>query len=135
MTQWTRFQERQRQLAQSDLGFEDSVEVFIPTETYVASKGYTTSYSSQGIFDWEISRPSSSPDQDAGGTTIEADLIAHAPDTILDELPNGLTEYGDSGEAPARVSPEDSPLTYEVSTFDDERNGVLRVELVEVDDA
>lgn len=134
MTQWDRFSERQRRLTQEDIGFSDSVEIFVPTEMYVAGKGYTTEYASDGIYSWEISRPSSMPDQDAGGTTISADLIAHAPDTVLDDLPNGLTEYGESGEAPARVEPQDSPITYEVSTFDDERNGVLRVELVEVDD-
>jgi len=131
--QWTRFSARNRDLAQEDLGFEDNVELFVPTESYTAGSGYSTSYSSEGIFTWEISAPSSMPDQTEGGTTISADLIAHAPDSVLDDLPNGLTEYGESGEAPVRVEPQDSPITYEVSTFDDERNGVLRVELVEVD--
>lgn len=133
-SQWDRFSKRNRELVQEDLGFSDNVEVFTPSESYTAGDGFTTSYSSEGLYDWELSQPSSMPDQDAGGTTVSADMIAHAPDDILTNLPNGLTEYGESGEAPARVEAQDSNIMYEVSTFDNERNGVLRVELVEVDE-
>lgn len=131
-TQWDRFQARNRQLAQEDLGFEDSVVIATPTESYTPGAGYTTSYTDENggdPFDCETSLPSPEPDVDAGGTTETADITFH----IRDDLSFGLTGYGESGEATARFKPVDTSKVYEVVTVEDERNGVLRVTAEEID--
>lgn len=134
MNQWERFSKRNRELAQEDFGFEDSVVIETPTETLVDKKGYVPSYTDQGTFSVELNAPSSSADQSEGGTTQTADLIAHVPDDVPGQLPNGLDGYGDSGDAPAHFLPVDEDDTYEVVTKDPERNGTIRVELAEVDE-
>jgi len=132
--QWDRFAARNRELSFEDFSFVDTVEVSTPSESYTAGEGYSTSFTSQGIFDVELSAPDETPERGEGGTTLEADLVAHVRDTLPSNLPNGLTEYGDSGEAAARFDPTDIAGVYEVSDVQDELNGLLRVGLVAVDE-
>lgn len=131
--QWERFAKRNRELAQEDFGFEDSVVIETPTESYTAGKGYSTTYSSEGTFSVELNAPSSTGDQSEGGTTQTADLIAHIPDDLPGQLSGGLDGYGDSGDAPAHFLPVSESDRYEVVTKDPERNGTIRVVLSEVD--
>lgn len=132
--QWDRFAARNRELSFEDFSFVDTVEISTPTESYTAGEGYSTTFSSDGEFDVELSAPDETPERGAGGTTLEADLVAYVADDLPSQLSGGLTEYGDSGEAAARFDPVDIDGVFEVSDVQDELNGLLRVGLVAVDE-
>ena len=126
---WDRFDESAERHLEA-LGFTQSLEVYEPTETPVAGGGYERSYPDEAdaTVDAEIATPETLAERSRAGAATDADVVIRVPnDTGL-----AFTDYGESGEAPARVVDVGTGVTYEVAAVDSEHNGLLRLEANEV---
>jgi len=111
------------------LSFENTVEVYQPTETYTPGDGYNTEYpdSPTATIDGALDAPTSSADADAGGTTEAVDLTVY-----IDETVNiSWNDAGDSGESETGIKV--SGVKYTVDDIDEQHDGLLKLDCVEVD--
>jgi len=126
--QWDRFAASAgRTLA--DLGFEDTVRVYQPTETYTPGEGYDVAYPEEptATLDGALDPPSTSADVDPGGTTETADLTVY----VADDVSIQFNTAGDTGEAETGV--EVDGIKYVVDAIDDQQDGFLGLACDEVD--
>lgn len=128
--QWDRFDEQVNGRMQSDLGFEQTLEVYPATETFAQGEGWDISYPSSPstTVDAEISTPSAEGESTRGGTDVDADVMIRVPDDT------GVTwrEFGDSEQAATRVEDVETGVRYEIQTVDSEHNGLLLLQASEV---
>jgi len=128
--QWDRFA-ASADRALGALGFEDTVAVFQPTETYSVGEGYALSYpdSPTTTVDGGTEPPSETADTDRGGTTTEADLVVYVrADTGVQ-----WTGAGESGEANTRLEVDGADERYEVDEVEPQFDGWLLLACSEVD--
>jgi len=126
--QWTRFADSaSRTLAA--LGYENNVDVYQPTETYVAGEGYSIEYPDDPTtsIDAALDPPSTSPDVDPGGTTEQADLTIY----VSEDVGVSFNVAGDTGEAKTGI--EVDGTQYVVDDIDDQQDGLLALGCDEVD--
>jgi hypothetical protein len=111
------------------LGFEDSLDVYEPTETYTPGEGYSVTYpgSPARTVDAEIVPPEVLADRNRGGTTSEADAIIRVA-----EPRSQWVGFGSEGEASVEVVDTETGVRYQVETVASERNGLTRLEASEL---
>lgn len=128
--QWDRFDEQVSGRMQTDLGFEQTLDVYPASESYSQGHGWDVTYpdSPSTTVDAEITTPNSEGDRDTGGTTVEADVVIRVPD----DTGVSWDEFGESGEAATRVEDVETGVRYQVETVDSEHNGLLVIQAAEV---
>lgn len=128
--QWDRFQDQQRGRVQDALGFTQTLDVFQPTESFTQGEGWDITYpdSPTTTVDAEIGAPDAEGESTRGGTDVDADVIIRVPD----DTAVTWREFGESGEAATRVEDVATGVRYEIETVDDEHNGLLVLQGVEV---
>jgi len=122
------------------LGWDATVEVYQPTESYVAGEGFSVEYpdAPTATLDGALDVPSDSPNIDAGGTTETSDLAVYVTGGIgfgnnfADLFGSALNTVGDSGEAKTGV--EVAGQQYVVDTVEDQFDGLLELACDEVDE-
>jgi len=127
-TQWDRFEtSASRTLA--GLGYEQNVDIYQPSETYVQGEGYDVEYpdTPTATIDGALEPPSTRTDVDPGGTTEQADLTVYVRPDVGVTFQAG----GDSGEAETGVVVDG--LKYIVDDIDDQQDGLLALGCDEVD--
>jgi len=126
--QWDRFADSAGRTLDA-LGWDNTAEVYQPTESYNAGDGFETTYpsSATATLDAALDPPSSSPDIDPGGTTETADLTIY----VRDDVSVDFNSAGESGEAKTGIIVDG--LKYVVDDIDDQQDGLLALGLSEVD--
>jgi len=128
MDQWERFADSAGRTLDA-LGFEDTVEIYQPTETYEAGDGYSIEYpdSATATIDAALDPPSTSPDVDPGGTTETADLTIYVAADVGIEF----NVAGDTGEAETGIVVDG--IKYVIDDIDNQQDGLLALGCDEVD--
>lgn len=125
--QWDRFSARGEQ-SLYDLGWEDNVDLYQPTETYTAGDGYELTYpdTATQVLTGSIRPPRPQADVDSGGTTQTADLTVHID-------PQGIEweTAGGGGDAPTGLIVDGQKYIVETTTLT--RDGWRRIECAETD--
>jgi hypothetical protein len=127
MDQWDRFAAGADRDLEA-LGYQDTLDVYAPTETYDEADGYVTTYPDQPtrVVDAELATPQADADRQPQGTTSEADLVIRVA-----EPRDQWTGYGVDGEATPRVVDRSTGVRYQIVDVASEHNGLLRLEAVE----
>ena len=126
--QWERFaSEASRTL--DALGWNESVAVYQPTESYTAGDGYEITYPEEPTarLDAALSPPSVAADIDRGGTTESADLTVH----LAADVKIAFNDAGETGEALTGL--EAAGRQYVVDEAEPQRDVFLLLRCVEVD--
>ena len=128
MDQWERFAASAGRTLDA-LGFEATVDVYQPIETYEAGDGYTIGYPDEPTttIDAALDPPSTSPDVDPGGTTETADLTVYVATDVGIEF----NVAGDTGEAETGIVVDG--IKYVIDDIDDQQDGLLALGCDEVD--
>jgi len=119
------------------------VEVYNATASYATGDGYDITYPDDPteVVSGRVESPTTDSDRDRGGTTSEADVVIRVPDEPGygedDFGADGFgtiayTEYGDEGEAPARLRDVSTNTWYELVDWYSEHNGLLVLEAAEI---
>jgi len=126
--QWQRFAGSAGRTLEA-LGYEDTVDVYQPTETYEAGEGYSVGYPDEPTttIDAALDPPSTSPDVDPGGTTETADLTIYVSNDVGIEF----NVAGDTGEAETGIVVDG--IKYVIDDIDDQQDGLLALGCDEVD--
>lgn len=126
--QWERFADSvDRSLGA--LGWDANVDVYQPTETQAAGRGYDVTYpgTPTTTVTGALDTPDEQPDIDAGGTTERVDLVVYvAVDT-------GVAWTGAGEPAQAKTGVEIDGQQYVVSAVENQRDGFVALECNEVD--
>jgi hypothetical protein len=128
--QWGRFKEQQRGRVQDALGFDQTLEVFEPTESYSQSEGYDVSYpdTATATVDAEVVPPEEDADRDEGGTKTDADAVLY----VADDTGVSFTDFGETGEAATRVLVVATGEMYVVTGATNQQNGLVKLAAVRV---
>jgi len=126
--QWDRFAASTDRMFDS-LSFENTVEVYQPTETYEAGDGYDIEYpdTPTTTIDAALDPPSTSPGVDPGGTTETADLTIY----VAEDVGIAFNTAGDTGEAETGIVVDG--IKYVIDDIDDQQDGLLALGCDEVD--
>jgi len=123
--QWDQFAKSASRTV-DDLGYEDNVNVFFPSETYSPGdldRSYPNTPSM--TFSAIVTTPEETSDTDRGGRRIDADIVLYFDDSSLPVVDR-------EGRALPRVEIDGVRGTYEVRTVAEQQDGLARIECVEV---
>jgi len=111
------------------LGWDQNVEVYQPSEEYVAGEGFEVTYpdSPTTTLDGALDVASDSPDIDSGGATETSDLAIYVTDDVAVDFEPAI----ESSEAKTGV--EVDGQQYLVDTVEDQFDGLLELACDEVD--
>jgi len=112
------------------LGWDLTVAVYQPTETYNPGDGFSVTYpdTATTTLDGGLDPPSDSADVDAGGTTETADLTVY----VLADTDTEFVTAGASGDPPTGVIVDGA--RYVVDTSENQFDGLLELSCDEVDE-
>lgn len=107
-----------------------TIEVYEPTESYTPGEGYSITYpdTPTTTYDARVDTPTDAPDSDRSGTTAEIDAVAR----VRDDTGQQWTSFGESGEAPVRITDTADGTTYEVQGVTDRHDGLTTLDVAEV---
>lgn len=120
-----------------------TLEIYSPTEAYTAGEGFSATYPDEPdtTVPARVETPSGEAERDRGGTTSDADATIRVLDEPgFDEGEYGAdgfgtlayTEYGEDGEAPARLRDVSTDTMYELRHWESAHNGLLLIEAAEL---
>mgnify|MGYP000436381089 CR=1 FL=1 len=143
MDSWERFNLGADQFLES-LGFVQTLEVYPASASYTPGDGWSVTYpdTPDATLDAEIVPPTATATRERGGLDTDADVVIFIEDEPgFSEGTFGggsfsavaYTEYGEDGEAPARLRDVTTDTYYELESYEAEHNGLLRLEAMEVD--
>jgi len=111
------------------LGWDETVEVYQPTEEYAPGDGFSVVYpdTATAVLDGALDTPRDSSDVDEGGTTETADLTAYVRADVSIEF----NVAGESGEALTGIVV--GGQKYVVDDIEDQFDGMIALLCDEVD--
>jgi len=125
MNSWDRF-EAGASLDVASLGYEDNVDVFLPSESYTAGDGVDLTYTGPvNTISAIVTTPEETSDTDRGGRRSETDLVV----LVSDDVPPPQINAGDGR---ARFEVDSLPGRYEARTRERTQDGLIRYDCVEV---
>lgn len=103
------------------------------TQTGITNGNVDGQYESIGSIDCEFVPPGSDSSVDVEGTHLDFTISIIVPDEDLDELDEGLVEYGDDNERPTKVIPQvEQNVGYELQAIEPaDGSGFRRLRLTE----
>jgi hypothetical protein len=128
MDQWDRFADSAGRTLDG-LGWDQNVDVFVPTETYSSGDGFEVTYpdSPTATVDGALDTPDADADVDRGGTTETADLLVY----VRTDTGVTWTGAGENGDAETGIMVDG--LQYVIETIEPQHDGLLALECTEVD--
>jgi len=117
--------------AHSEALANTAIEVFEPQVAYDQGDGFDVSYPDQpaATIDARVDSPDATSDRQRSGTTSEVDAVV----IVRDDTGQQWVGFGEEATAPSRVRDTNTGRVYEVKSVVDTHNGILELDVVEVD--